>query len=654
MQYAKTSGHYIQEGNFGQGKLLYNIKVSTKLNQSNEFVIYDTPDINQVFSGTLQLAIPKDYGGGTPVVLWDGENEYIGEGDEFSRMEIYLEDSYFLTKDAASPNVPRQAGYEGVTLTFEDRIYEGWDGESEEPAAVPKNILLSKPSGESLTEDEQKLIEDAGGLNNTVGKGFKLRIKNFKGNGRSEGGYFTLLYYTDIVNNSPVLNEDGLPVYLNTSSYYAQEIPNCDPDTGVCEPIECEKSDLQAIVEGENTIEGDLDTGDIDVSFIDPYGIASVTKYGKLDDESGQIEAPLVGAVFSIHEVAEDGSVGDVAETPDGVKLASLVSNADGKLCIQNADGTLGDPVTLKLKRGNYWLVEDEAPDGYEPAENTVLTVGLIQQETRVVNVKKDVEPEKILPTAVGLVAYEGGLGSHNDPDAGAGDALPEPVWRAQWEGWTITVDGEAWNSSEKGMPFNWGYFDDSIENPTPEDVANTPADKGEYVLRAWPLEGNPEVLATDAEGKVYLLDLDPERRRSRRRHARGARRRYLGHSGRRSPRPNRRRLPAHGSRHRVRGNRHAGRRHHPQASPQLAFLSHRPGAYGPRPCHAEPHRLGSRHFGSICIFQRSSRPLRATPVSGLRSNQPKTPPETRRLARLGRLAPPVSQPEKCISTQNV
>ena len=236
VQYAKTSGHYIQEGNFGQGKLLYNIEVSTKLNQSNEFVIYDTPDINQVFSGTLQLAIPKDYGGGTPVVLWDGENEYIGEGDESSRMEIYLEDIYFLTKDAASPNVPRQAGYEGVTLTFEDRIYEGWDGESEEPAAVPKNILLSKPSGEPLTEDEQKLIDDAGGLNNTVGKGFKLRIKNLKGNGRSEGGYFTLLYYTDIVNNSPVLNEDGLPVYLNTSSYYAQEIPNCDPDTGACEP----------------------------------------------------------------------------------------------------------------------------------------------------------------------------------------------------------------------------------------------------------------------------------------------------------------------------------------------------------------------------------------------------------------------------------
>jgi len=45
------------------------------------------------------------------------------------------------------------------------------------------NILFEVPAGQELTAEQQQMIDEAGGLNKAVGKGFKFHFKNFKGNG---------------------------------------------------------------------------------------------------------------------------------------------------------------------------------------------------------------------------------------------------------------------------------------------------------------------------------------------------------------------------------------------------------------------------------------------------------------------------------------
>lgn len=103
-----------------------------------------------------------------------------------------------------------------------------------------------------------------------------------------------------------------------------------------------------------------------------------------------------------------------------------------------------------------------------------------------------------LAPKAVSLVAYEGGEGSTANPD----DALPEPVWRFEAEGWTLYVNGV--KQDQGAAAFQWGYF--AAGSETEQTFA---AKKGVYKLRAWPLEGDPEVVAQGSDGKWYILDLD-------------------------------------------------------------------------------------------------------------------------------------------------
>lgn len=523
-RFVKSSGTYNQVGDFGEGRFLFNVKVATMLNQYNEFVIYDTPDVNLAFNGDMKVVIPRGYGGvdWEYIRLHSGENTYIEREDanEDTRMEIYLYDVYFLTDEAEDIETPRQAGWEDATLSFDRK--NQWTGEpytqSAQKAAVPKNILVEKLAGEELTAEEQKKIDEAGGLNKTVGKGFKVRIKNFKGAGFAEGGYLTLVYYCDIVNASPDMDKQGLPRYYNTASLYAQEIPNCNkPGDASCVPIKVEKTDLGAIIEGDYTSDPIVDPSKGEIGgTVDRLSALDFTKKGRAADASDEEAAPLAGAVFTVYHANANGSRGSIAESKEGKPLENLVTNAQGKLCFPAGDGSAGMEADLHLERGNYLFAEVKAPGGYKPAEDDVLvTVGLANNIVTVVNVAEgggagpdpEPEPETILPQAQGLVAYEGGRGSHGSKDTG--DALPEPVWRAQWEGWSITVDGEPWDTDEKGMPFRWGYFAEGDTDP--EDVLTEAAGKGVYALRAWALEGEPEVTAEDKNGKEYQLGLSTD-----------------------------------------------------------------------------------------------------------------------------------------------
>ena len=78
---------------WGQGNILYNIFLGTELNRMNEFVIYDTPDVNIGFDGNMKVYIPTNYGNLDNVVLQNG-NYYAEPGnmDDEGKMEIYIYD----------------------------------------------------------------------------------------------------------------------------------------------------------------------------------------------------------------------------------------------------------------------------------------------------------------------------------------------------------------------------------------------------------------------------------------------------------------------------------------------------------------------------------------------------------------------------------
>lgn len=65
------------------------------------------------------------------------------------------------------------------------------------------------------------MIDEAGGLNKAVGKGFKFHIKNFKEMVMMKTVLSPLSTHTDIVNPSPAMTDEGMPIYYNTASFYA-------------------------------------------------------------------------------------------------------------------------------------------------------------------------------------------------------------------------------------------------------------------------------------------------------------------------------------------------------------------------------------------------------------------------------------------------
>lgn len=390
-KFVKTSGRYQepQEGSTGYGSVMYSIYVSTKLCTNNEFVFYDTPDINQRFDGDFDMATPESYKGGGDALDFEG-NHYRSNSDAVSPatepMEIWLYDVYFLTKEAENANEPREAKYQEKTLVYEDRLVGGKPYASDGPAVVPADILLEKPSGDPLTSDEQARIDNAGGLNKTVGKGFKVRIKNFHGAnaGTVEGGFITMTYTMNLVNNSPTIDEKGNPVYKNTASYFGQEIPIA-PDN----PVRHEGSTLDAVIKGNTTGSATIEPGGVIVEGA-KYGTIDFTKVAVPAD--GAAETPLAGATFTVYAVDAEGKR-TVAKTSGGILLENLVTNEAGKLCTSGST----DPVDLKLPFGTYAFVETAAPEGYELEDGkteTTATVGFIPVAITVTNKPVATEPD--------------------------------------------------------------------------------------------------------------------------------------------------------------------------------------------------------------------------------------------------------------------
>ena len=125
------------------------------------------------------------------------------------------------------------------------------------------------------------------------------------------------------------------------------------------------------------------------------------------------------------------------------------------------------------------WLFE-----GWSPKEIEKLT-----EDTKFVGTWKYYPYQAI--KANDLTVYEGGLGSNNSTETG--DALPEPTWKAQISGHTVTVDGKEWNVDEQGLPFTWKYLDEKGKEVT------TSATVGTYSLNVYPKQ--------ELNGKDVIID---------------------------------------------------------------------------------------------------------------------------------------------------
>ena len=221
-------------------------------------------------------------------------------------------------------------------------------------------------------------------------KGFKLHIKNHKNSAFTEGGFITLLFYMKIVNPSPILDTGGNPVYKNTASYYAQEIPTCRPGDQNCVPIKDEKTKIADINRLSNTVDGVVEEGVIGAD-VDNYSNINILKQDKNNKA-------LKGAKFTIYTSNENQEKLTIATNKNNENLENLVTNDLGKLCKKAADGTLKE-VSLTLKRGYYIISELSAPEGYKITKtDTFIIVSYRNEDTIIINEQIPRETERETP----------------------------------------------------------------------------------------------------------------------------------------------------------------------------------------------------------------------------------------------------------------
>lgn len=368
--FSKTDGTYNKQGKLGDGYFHYNIIFDTELRSPNEYVIYDLPDVNLGFDGELKI-----FDGESKQQLDDkifsndntdpnGKYEWSKVNDNGTKVRVY--DVYYVTKEPATQNQIRIPAWKEEKIQFHrgDETVESMD-----TAIVPKDVLFEKPLGSKLTSKEEQEIEAKGGLYKKVGKGFKVRISDYKSKYLSEkGGHLTFIYRMNIKNSSPELNADGNPIYKNFATYYGQEIPNCKPGEK-CEPIRSEKTKTYDNGSPENPTIGVVKPGTIGADVTAPE-----TEFKKVEADKNNeplMDKPVKGAKFTIYKSDKDGSKGEIAKNRENVELKDLITDDQGKLTKN------GKSVPLTLDKGYYIVREISSPEGYEIIKkDTKLTVG--------------------------------------------------------------------------------------------------------------------------------------------------------------------------------------------------------------------------------------------------------------------------------------
>lgn len=366
-------GKYDQEDNH----FLYNVGGATKLRRTNEVLIYDTPDINLRFNSDLKFYVRKsatDNGGEnfiysipsspTPYYNMSKRGNYQEATDptkaDAEDCQMWLYDLYYLvdTVDDSTTAVP-MAEYEEQTIELTHPLLSEDQKQSIVSVSQPKHILFWVPTGQKLSAEQQERIDNAGGLNKKVGKGFFIRAYNlqFPESGNI-GTYFKIIYDMEIANPSQVKNDKNDPLYFNSLSYYIQEIPNC-PDGATCTPIDVERSKSdESARNAKLNVHYPLvySSYDAEISPYKPIRIAKVDQNNK----------PVKGAEFTIYRLNDDGTQGEIAKNNLNQKMTNLITDKDGKL----VDRETGSAARVYLEKGKYQLVETVVPKGYT-ADNT-------------------------------------------------------------------------------------------------------------------------------------------------------------------------------------------------------------------------------------------------------------------------------------------
>ena len=387
-------------------KFLYNIRGITQLRKTNEVLFFDTPDVNLAFNSELKFFITKsgNDNNGMRVIysIPTSRQSYFNftKYDQLNKpnwgaaidpskadptdFQMWLYDIYYKVDDVDYPKtqVP-MAEYKEQTIKLTHPLLPEDQKNSIEPVSQPKHILFYVPTGQELTEEQKTQIENAGGLNKKVGKGFFIRAYNLQNPLISKGTYFYINYNMEIVNQSQVKNDKDDPLYFNSMSYYLQEIPNCPPGA-TCTPIQAERSKV-----ADSNMGGKLNVNN---PIIYSNYNAEISKYKPINivkqDDKGN---PVAGAEFTIYKVNNDGSRGPIAKNNYSEEMTNLISDANGKL----VDKTSNKAARIYLEKGKYELVETKVPDGYEN-ENVSKVFDVVKGAVnlKIVNKKTGSQPD--------------------------------------------------------------------------------------------------------------------------------------------------------------------------------------------------------------------------------------------------------------------
>ncbi|OFK23985.1 Spy0128 family protein [Olsenella sp. HMSC062G07] len=349
-------------------------------------MIYDTPDVNLGFDGLLSIYDTANHSDLDKKIFsndnTDPNGTYTSSQVTANGTKIKAYDVYFVTKEPLAQNQAGVSAWTEKTLEFYRDDVENKVLQSMDKATVPKEVLFKKPLGAKLTAEEEKKIEEAGGLNKKVGKGFKITLSDYKSAYVNKGGYLTFVYRLSIKNPSPELNADNNPIYKNYATYYAQKIPNCKPRDEHCTSIQSEKTKMTDSGSPDNPIKGEVKLGTIGAEMIIP-----ATGFTKVEaDQNGNPlkDRPLAGATFTIYKSDAQGAKGQMATDRDGTALEGLVTNQDGKLTKE------GKALSLNLNKGYYLVSETAAPEGYDILkQDSLVAVGYKAQSILVANKKK-------------------------------------------------------------------------------------------------------------------------------------------------------------------------------------------------------------------------------------------------------------------------
>ena len=272
-------------------------------------------------------------------------------------------------------------------------------------------------------------------------------------------------------------------LHMENAIYTSAMFQNCDSLTY----FDLSNFQLDSVKTYGNLFDSDAHVDDPIPTIIITEDEKLIERYNDPDSIKGRI--PYFGNVsFDANGgVFADGSTKQFTVVNDETNHFIYANEAEidqAKASVSAVPGTdilMNNPSTSLSKEGsvfNGWYLDEACTKPFDEAT----TIDFTTLENGTLHLYAGYsEPLQ----AVELIAYEGGSGTDA---SNHGDALPEPQWEEGLESYAISVDGEAWDLEEEGVPFAWEY-----RNSEGEKVESA-AKAGSYALYALPRVDDKEI----------------------------------------------------------------------------------------------------------------------------------------------------------------